>query len=82
MWEWESQERGKVNSALVQALRFCTGRTTNRGSTYMALLFLYHGTRRGKGSASRLGRSLSPGKTRYPLYKRVRGPHGRSGQVR
>ena len=34
------------------------------------------------GSASRPGRSLPPGKTRYPLYKRVGGPQGRSGQVR
>ena len=33
-------------------------------------------------SASRPGRSLPPGKTRYPLYKRLGGPQGRSGQVR
>jgi hypothetical protein len=26
--------------------------------------------------------ALSPGKTRYPLYKRVGGPQGRLGQVR
>ena len=36
----------------------------------------------GEGSASRPGRSLPPGKTRYPLYRRLGGPHGRSGQVR
>jgi hypothetical protein len=36
----------------------------------------------GEGSASRLGRSLLPGKTRYPLYRKVGGPQGRSGQVR
>jgi hypothetical protein len=36
----------------------------------------------GEGSASRPGRSLPPGKTRYPLYRRVGGPQGRSGQVR
>ena len=34
------------------------------------------------GSASRPGRSLPPGKTRYPLYRRLGGPQGRSGQVR
>jgi len=33
----------------------------------------------GKGSASRPGRSLNPGKTRYPLYRRLGGPQGRSG---
>ena len=33
-------------------------------------------------SASRPGRSLPPGKTRYPLYRRLGGPQGRSGQVR
>jgi hypothetical protein len=37
---------------------------------------------RGEGSAPRLGRSLPPGKTRYPLYKWLGGPQGRSGQVR
>jgi len=28
----------------------------------------------GEGSASLPGRSLPPGKTRYPLYKRLGGP--------
>jgi len=37
---------------------------------------------RGEGSASRPGRSLSPGKTRYPLYRRLGGLQGRFGQVR
>jgi hypothetical protein len=33
-------------------------------------------------SASRPGSSLPPGKTRYPLHRRLGGPQGRSGQVR
>src|SRR5215475_8325866 len=36
----------------------------------------------GEGSASGPGRSLPPGKTQYPLYRRLGGPKGRSGQVR
>jgi hypothetical protein len=36
----------------------------------------------GEGSASRPGRSLTSGKTRHPLYRRMGGPQGRSGQVR
>ena len=36
----------------------------------------------GEGSASRPGRILPPGKTRYPLYRRLGGLQGRSGQVR
>ena len=36
----------------------------------------------GEGSASGPGRSLPPGKTRYPLYRRLGGLQGRSGQVR
>ena len=36
----------------------------------------------GEGSASLPGRSLPSGKTRYPLYRRLGGPQGRSGQVR
>jgi hypothetical protein len=35
----------------------------------------------GEGPASRPGRSLLPGKTRYPLYRRLGGPQGPSGQV-
>jgi hypothetical protein len=35
----------------------------------------------GEGSALCPGCCLPPGKTRYPLYRRVGGPHGRSGQV-
>jgi len=37
----------KVQCTLVQALRLCTGRTTNRGSRGIALFFLDYGTRRG-----------------------------------
>jgi len=36
----------------------------------------------GEGSASRLVLSLSPAKTRYPLYRRLGGPQVLSGQVR
>ena len=36
----------------------------------------------GEGSASRPGSTLPPGKTWYPLYRRLGGPQGRSGQVR
>ena len=35
----------------------------------------------GEGPASRPGRSLSPGKTRYPLYRSLGGPQGLSGQL-
>jgi hypothetical protein len=66
---------------VVQALRLCTGRTAHRGSRGIALPFHDHGTRRGEASASRPGRSLPPEKTQYPLYRRLDGPHGRSGQV-
>ena len=37
----------KVKVTLVQALRFCTGRTAHRGSRGIALPFHDHGTRRG-----------------------------------
>jgi len=36
----------------------------------------------GEGSPSRPDRSLPAGKTGYPLYRRLGGPQGRSGQVR
>jgi hypothetical protein len=71
----------KVKCTLVQALRLCTGRTAYRGSRGIALPFHSHGTRRGEGSASRPSRFLPSGKTRYPLYRRLGGTQGRSGQV-
>ena len=36
---------------------------------------------RGKWSAARPGRTLPPGKTRYPFYRRLGGPQGRSGRA-
>jgi hypothetical protein len=53
-----------------------------RGSRGIALPFHDNGTRRGEGSASRPSRSLPSGKTQYPLYRRLIGPQGRSGEVR
>ena len=47
----------------------------------IALLFHDRGTRRGEWSAARPGRTLPPGKTRYPLYRRLGGPQGRSGRA-
>jgi len=35
----------------------------------------------GEGSVSRPGRTLPLGKTWYPLYRRLGGPQGWSGQV-
>ena len=72
----------KVKVTLVQALRLCTGRTAHRGSRGIALPFLEHGTRRGWGVSLTPRPLFTPGKTRYPLYRRLGGPQGRSGQVR
>ena len=72
----------KVKCTLVQALRLCTVRTAQSGSRGVALLFYDHGTR----TEWRVNVTSRPlftlGKTRYPLYRRLGGPQGRSGQVR
>jgi len=47
----------------------------------IALLLHDRGTRRGKWSAARPGRTLPPGKTRHPFYRRLSGPQGRSGRA-
>jgi len=52
------------------------------GSRGVALLFLDHGTIWGCGVSVTSGRSLPPGKTRYPLYRRLGGHQGRLGQLR
>ena len=36
----------------------------------------------GEWSAARPGRTLPPGKIQYPLYRRLGGPHGRSGRAK
>jgi len=73
-----TKAKSKVKCTLVQALRLCIGRTVYRGSRTIVT----NGTRRSKGSASRPGSSLPPGKSRYPLYRRLDGPQGRSGHMR
>ena len=78
-WYIHKKVKGKVH--IVQELGLCTGQTAHRGSRGIALLFLDHGTSRGEGSASRPGRSLPQGNTRYPLYRRLGGPQGLSEQV-
>ena len=35
----------------------------------------------GEWSAARPGRTLPPGKTAYPFYKKLGGPQGRSGRA-
>ena len=47
----------------------------------IALLFHDRGTRTGEWSAARPGRTLLPGKTRYPFYRRLGEPQGRSGRA-
>jgi hypothetical protein len=66
----------------VQALRLCTDRTAHRGSRGIVLPFHDHGTRRGWGISVTSRPLFTPGKTRYPLYRRLCGSQGRSGQVR
>ena len=48
---------------------------------YSSTLFLTPALEGREGSASCPGHILPPGKTRYPLHKRLGGPQGRSGQV-
>ena len=52
-----------------------------RGSRGIALLFLDLGTQVGVGGQRHVPADLPPGKTLYPLYRRMGGPQGRSGRV-
>jgi len=72
----------KVKCNLVQALRLCTGCTAHRGCRGIALLFLDHGTKRGWGISVTPKPLFAPGKDPVPVYRRLGGPQGRSGQVR
>jgi hypothetical protein len=79
---WTPCSKVKVKCTLVQALRLCTGSTVQWGSRGIALPFHDHGTRRGWGVSVTPRPFFTPGKTRHPLYRRLGGPQGRSGQVR
>jgi len=79
---WRKYILLKVKSTLVQALRLCTGRTVHRGSRGIALLFYDHVTRRKWGVSVTPRPLFTPGKIRYPFYRKLGGPQGRSGQVR
>ena len=68
-----------VKCTLVQALRLCTGWTAHRGSRGIALPFHDHSTRRGWGVSIMPRPLFTPRKD--PLYRRLGGPQGRSGQV-
>ena len=71
----------KVKCTHVQALRLCTGCTAHRESSGIALTFIDHGNRRGWEVSLTPRPLFTPGKTRYPLYRRLDWPQGRSGQV-
>ena len=47
----------------------------------IALLFQDHGTRRSEWPATGTGHTLPPGRTQYPLYRKLGGSQGRSGQA-
>ena len=47
----------------------------------IALLFHYRGTRRRWSVSSTPRPHFTPGKTRYPFYRRLGGPQGRSGRA-
>jgi hypothetical protein len=66
---------------LANQTHFCMG-TLRENRGIVPLCFHTSVLEGGEGSASRPGRFLPPGKTRYPLSRRLGGPQGRSGQVR
>jgi len=72
-----SKMREKV---MVKFSRYSPG-VAQRVGRGIALLFHDRGTRRGWVVSSTLRPHFTPGKTRYPLYRRLGGPQGRSGRA-
>ena len=66
-----------VNFTLLQLTKALYGELM-----YSSTLSLSSALDEGRWSTPRLGNSTPLGKTRYPLYRRLGGPQGRSGQVR
>ena len=71
-----------VNCPPVKALRLFTDRRPIGGVKVLLYSSLTAALEGGEGSASRPGRSLLPGKTRYPFYRRLGGLQERFGEVR
>jgi len=71
---WDTLYKGKK----VKWSTYSPGVARRLGTT-IALLSHDRGTGRGEWSAARLGRTLPPGKARYPFYGRLGGPQGWSG---
>ena len=65
----------KIKFTLEQATK------AQRGG-FIAVLFLQPRRQMGVGGQHHAPAALPPGKTRYPLCRRLGGPQGRSGQVR
>jgi len=59
----------KSKVTLVKALWLCTGRTANRGSRGIALLFLDYGNRRGRGVSVTPRLLFTPGKDPVPFVQ-------------
>ena len=81
-WRLNFVWQKNLKCTLIQSLRLCTGRTAHRGSRGITLLFLDHGTRRGWVVSVTPRPPFTPGKSRYPLYRRLGDHRGRSGRVR
>ena len=69
-----------IKGKKVKQSRYRPG-VTQRVGRCIALLFHDRGTRRGEWSAARPGRTLPPGKSQYPFYRRLGGPQSRSGRA-
>ena len=74
-----------VSFTLPSLFFFCDPVTNPMWPRGWAELYLYSSMTAalewGEWSAARPGRTLPPGKTRYPFYRRLRGPQGRSGRA-
>jgi len=71
------------NGALLVGSTLFIGHEGPQGEKrYNCTLFLTSALEGGEESVSRPDRTLPPGKTRYPLYRRRGEPQARSGQVR
>ena len=71
---WNLKQRNRRGKGKVIQLQAGVAQSVGRG---IALLLHDRGTRRCEWSAARTGGTLPPGKTRYPFYRRLGGPHGR-----
>jgi hypothetical protein len=78
----DGEQQAETTTKKTVKVRRITGHQGPRGGVEEELYSFSISALEGVGGQHNAPAALPPGKTRYPLYRRLGGPQGRSGRVR